>query len=54
MRSGEVEGEGPDRYPIRGIFVGCWASMAWAVINKTVISNQKRDFDFIVFAPVFD
>ena len=31
----------------------CCASVAGAVVSKTVVSNQKRNLEFIVFAPVF-
>jgi hypothetical protein len=36
---------------MRNTFFGCWASGEGAVISKTVIGNQKRDFAFIGLAP---
>jgi hypothetical protein len=40
------------RIPIRGTFFGCCASVEGTVVSKTVINNQKKDFEFIVFSPV--
>ena len=52
VRSEMEERETPDRYPIRGIFVGCCASAGGAVVSKTVASNQTKIFRLIVFTPV--
>jgi len=38
-----------DKYPIRGIFVGCCAWANGAVISKTVVNNQTKIFPLIWF-----
>jgi hypothetical protein len=41
------------RKPMRKIFPGCCAWADEAVVSKTVISSQIRDFDLILVAPAF-
>jgi hypothetical protein len=38
---------------MRATFPGYCASTGGAVISKTVISNQKRSFDFILISLLF-
>src|SRR5262249_11063791 len=50
MRAGVEEGKAETRYPIRGTFVGCWASAKETVDNRVAAKRQTINFVFIVSA----
>jgi hypothetical protein len=52
MRDARAERDEPERYPIRGIFVGCCASEKGAVVSRIMASNHERYFTLFIVAPV--